>query len=62
MAYNLKNVISLVFFDDVYEIKCSFTEVFAQFKELVNKAQPRSMTAIYNAIMSATVGLVVFKR
>ena len=38
MAYNLKNVISLVYFNNKYDLKCSFTEVFAQFKELVNRA------------------------
>lgn len=38
MAYNLKNVISLVFFDDRYIEKCSFTELFILFKDLVNKA------------------------
>jgi hypothetical protein len=29
MAYNLKHVIALAFFDDKYELKCTFTEVFA---------------------------------
>lgn len=57
MAYNLKNVISLVFFDDRYDLKCSFTEVFAQFKELVNRAKPRGMTALYDALIKAVDSL-----
>jgi ubiquitin-conjugating enzyme E2 D/E len=62
MAYNLKHVISLVFFDDKYELKCSFTEVFAQFKDLVNRAKPRGMTALYDALMKAADSLVEIKQ
>lgn len=54
MAYNLKHVIALAFFDDKYELKCTFTEVFAQFKELVNRAKPRGMTALYDALIIAS--------
>lgn len=28
MAYNLKNVISLAYFDDRYILKCGYTELF----------------------------------
>lgn len=38
MAYNLKHVISLAYFDDRYLLKCDYTELFMQFKDLVNKA------------------------
>lgn len=38
MAYNLKHVISLVYFDHRIIEKCSFTELFILFKDLVNKA------------------------
>ena len=62
MAYNLKNVISLVYFDDQYVLKCTFTEVFAQFKELVNRAKPRGMTALYAALIKASEALLDFKK
>lgn len=40
MAYNFKHVISLVYFDNRYIVKCEFTELFMQFKDLINKAKP----------------------
>lgn len=62
MAYNLKNVISLVFFDDRYILKCGFTELFMQFKELVNKAKSKGTTALYTALQLAAQSLVEFKK
>jgi Mg-chelatase subunit ChlD len=60
MAYKLKHVISLVYFDDQYVLKCSFTEAFAQFKDLVNRAKPRGMTALYDALIKASDSLIDF--
>lgn len=62
MAYNLKHVISLAYFDDEYVPKCSFTEVFAQFKELVNRAKPRGATALYDALKKGADSLIEFKK
>lgn len=58
MAYNLKNVISLVFFDERYIVKCSFTELFMQFKDLVNRACSKGTTALYTALKNAAESLV----
>lgn len=62
MAYNLKNVISLAYFDHRYEVKCGFTETFIQFKELVNNAQPSGSTALYNALHNAVDALLEFRK
>ncbi|CAD8059537.1 unnamed protein product [Paramecium sonneborni] len=62
MAYNMKNVISLAYFDDRYILKCGFTELFMQFKDLVNKAKPQGMTALYVALKNAIDSLLIFKK
>ncbi|CAD8137345.1 unnamed protein product [Paramecium octaurelia] len=62
MAYNLKNVISLAYFDDRYILKCGYTELFMQFKDLVNKAKPQGMTALYVALKNAIDSLLQFKK
>jgi hypothetical protein len=39
MAYNFNHVISLIFFNNIVETKCEFTELFMEFKDLVKSAQ-----------------------
>lgn len=53
MAYNLKNVISLVYFEERYHKKCGFTEAFMHFKDLVNEAKTRGKTALFTALKEA---------
>ncbi|CAD8117953.1 unnamed protein product [Paramecium sonneborni] len=62
MAYNLKNVISLVYFDDRIIEKCSFTELFILFKDLVNKAKSAGQTKLYRALQFAEKQLLAFKQ
>lgn len=38
MAYDFHHVISLIFFDHIIRVKCEFTEMFMQFKSLINSA------------------------
>lgn len=61
MAYDLKHVISLVYFDNRIIEKCSFTELFILFKDLVNKAQPTGRTNLYRALKYAENQLLKFK-
>ena len=58
MAYNLKNVISLVYFEERYYKKCGFTEAFMHFKDLVNEAKTRGKTALFTALKEAVDSLV----
>ncbi|CAD8206904.1 unnamed protein product [Paramecium pentaurelia] len=62
MAYDLKHVISLVYFDNRIIEKCSFTELFILFKDLVNKAQPNGKTNLYRALKYAEKSLLTFKK
>ncbi|CAD8192572.1 unnamed protein product [Paramecium octaurelia] len=62
MAYDLKHVISLVYFDNRIIEKCSFTELFILFKDLVNKAQPTGRTNLYRALKYAENQLLKFKQ
>ena len=40
MAYNFHHVISLIFFDSKVKTICLFTDLFIQFKKLVDLAYP----------------------
>lgn len=53
MAYKLKTAVSLAFFDDQYLLQCGFTESWFQFKELVNQAESRGSTSLYDALQNA---------
>jgi hypothetical protein len=40
MAYNFHHVVSLILFGSLVEVKCDFTELFMEFKELIKCAKP----------------------
>jgi hypothetical protein len=54
MGYNLRNVVSLAFFNENYNLKCTFTEAFGTFKELVNRAVPSGNTALFDSLIIAS--------
>lgn len=62
MAYNFQHVVSLIFFDSKIEVQCDFTELFMQFKELVNGAKPRGCTRLYDSLDKAVEKLLDLKK
>lgn len=61
MAFNYEHVVSLFYFDDKIELKCEFTELFLQFKEIIKLCKPRGSTRLWDCIESAIKSLLSFK-
>ncbi len=50
IGYSIKHVISLIFFDHMITVVTDFTQMFIQFKEHVNLAEPKGGTSLYDAL------------
>jgi Mg-chelatase subunit ChlD len=61
MAYSFRHVISLITFQSTIEVQTDFTEMFVQFKSLVNLAHYGGQTRLFDALLKATSMLKAFK-
>lgn len=62
MAYDFHHVISLVLFNNKLTLKCDFTELFTQFKAVIETARAESTTALYDALCFGVERLNLFQQ
>lgn len=62
ISYSFEHVISLIFFNNIMEVACDFTEAFYDFNKLVSEAKPSGCTMLYDSIIYAVEQLKEFKK
>ena len=62
MASDFHHVISLVLFNNKLTLKCDFTELFTQFKAVIETARADSTTALYDALIFGVERLNLFEQ